>query len=133
LHIILNHKAGKVPYGQYKEHIQSNILKESNHEKNCTIFNFCSDCRSGCECCPRFRGPAGDGLFSETGLLKTWPDGGPKLAWSVKGLSQPSGYCSVRIIRRGSQRLVLTMLEKALVAIDPDTGKVLWQHEYPQR
>jgi outer membrane protein assembly factor BamB len=53
--------------------------------------------------------------------------------WQTRGLSQPSGYCSARLIRRGSQRLVLTMLEKALVAIDPDTGKVLWQHEYPQR
>jgi outer membrane protein assembly factor BamB len=227
--------------------------------------------------CPRFRGPEGDGVFSETGLLKKWPDGGPKLAWSVKelgkgfcsatvaggtvyvtgmdgenqgylfafgldgsqkwkinygpemgksgparpgtrgtatidgnriyvmssfgkivtidaakgqvlktvdllkrfgaeqakfgfaecvlvdggkiictpggpeaslaalnkstgetvwqtkGLSLPSGYCSPRLIKRGSQRLVLTMLEKALVAVDPDTSKVLWQHEYPQR
>jgi len=227
--------------------------------------------------CPRFRGPEGDGVFSETGLLKKWPDGGPKLAWSVKGLgkgfcsatvaggtvyvtgmddqnqgylyafdldgsqkwktnygpemgksgparpgtrgtatidgdrifvmssfgrivtvdaaggqvvksvdmlerfgakqatfgfaecvlvdggkiictpggpdaslaaldkstgetiwqtkdlSQPSGYCSPRLIRRGSQRFVLTMLEQSLVAVDPDTGKVLWQHEYPQR
>lgn len=35
---------------------------------------------------PRFRGPAGDGVYAETGLLKSWPAGGPKLAWSVKGL-----------------------------------------------
>jgi len=28
--------------------------------------------------CPRFRGPAGDGAFAETGLLKQWPEGGPK-------------------------------------------------------
>ncbi|NLH17826.1 MAG: PQQ-binding-like beta-propeller repeat protein [Phycisphaerae bacterium] len=38
--------------------------------------------------CPRFRGPAGDGIFPETGLLKTWPEGGPKVAWTVKGLGQ---------------------------------------------
>ncbi|UCG46558.1 MAG: PQQ-binding-like beta-propeller repeat protein [Phycisphaerales bacterium] len=37
---------------------------------------------------PRFRGPAGDGIFPETGLLKKWPEGGPKLAWSVTGLGQ---------------------------------------------
>ncbi len=43
--------------------------------------------------CPRFRGPAGDGQFSETGLLKQWPEGGPKLAWMVQGLGQ--GYSSV--------------------------------------
>ncbi len=38
--------------------------------------------------CPRFRGPAGDGQFSETGLLKQWPADGPKVAWTAKGLGQ---------------------------------------------
>jgi outer membrane protein assembly factor BamB len=42
--------------------------------------------------CSRFRGPAGDGVFPETGLLKQWPEGGPKLAWTVQGLGQ--GYSS---------------------------------------
>ena len=42
--------------------------------------------------CPRFRGPAGDGQFPEPGLLKQWPEGGPKIAWAVKGLGQ--GYSS---------------------------------------
>ncbi len=45
--------------------------------------------------CPRFRGPAGDGMFPETGLLKKWPEGGPKLAWTVKGLGQ--GYSSAAV------------------------------------
>ena len=45
--------------------------------------------------CPRFRGPAGDGIFPETGLLKQWPEGGPKLAWTVKGLGQ--GYSSATV------------------------------------
>jgi outer membrane protein assembly factor BamB len=229
------------------------------------------------EDCPRFRGPACDGMFSETGLLKKWPEGGPKLAWSVKnlgkgyssatvmdgtiyvtgmdeqkqghlfafnidgspkwktpygpemdktgpavagtrgsasisgdrifvmssfgklvifnrangqvlktidlleqsgaeqarfgfaecvlvdgkkvictpggpdaslmaidkesgdkiwqtnGLSQQSAYCSARLINRGDQRLIITLVEKGIVAVDPDTGKVLWQHEQPNR
>ena len=46
--------------------------------------------------CPRFRGPAGDGIFRETGLLKTWPEGGPKLAWSVTGLGQ--GFSSAVVV-----------------------------------
>ncbi|MBN1804120.1 MAG: PQQ-like beta-propeller repeat protein [Sedimentisphaerales bacterium] len=46
--------------------------------------------------CPRFRGPSGDGIFPETGLLKKWPDGGPKLAWSVKGLGQ--GFSSAVVV-----------------------------------
>jgi len=46
--------------------------------------------------CPRFRGPDGDGKFPETGLLKKWPDGGPKLVWSVAGLGQ--GYSSPTVV-----------------------------------
>jgi len=45
---------------------------------------------------PRFRGPAGDGKFLETGLLKEWPEGGPKLAWSVQGLGK--GFCSPTVV-----------------------------------
>jgi outer membrane protein assembly factor BamB len=46
--------------------------------------------------CPRFRGPAGDGKFDETGLLKKWPDTGPELAWSVTGLGR--GYSSATVV-----------------------------------
>lgn len=45
--------------------------------------------------CPRFRGPAGDGQFAETGLLKQWPQGGPKLAWTAQGLGK--GYSSAAV------------------------------------
>ena len=41
-------------------------------------------------CCggswPQFRGPNRDGKSAETGLLKEWPAGGPRLLWSVGGL-----------------------------------------------
>ncbi len=46
--------------------------------------------------CPRFRGPAGDGQFFETGLLKQWPQGGPKLAWTAQGLGK--GYSSAAVV-----------------------------------
>jgi outer membrane protein assembly factor BamB len=52
--------------------------------------------RSGGADCPRFRGPAGDGVFPETGLLKQWPADGPKVAWAVKGLGQ--GYSSATVV-----------------------------------
>ena len=32
---------------------------------------------------PQFRGPARDGISGETGLLRAWPDGGPKVAWTT--------------------------------------------------
>jgi outer membrane protein assembly factor BamB len=46
--------------------------------------------------CARFRGQACDGMFSEIGLLKKWPEGGPKLAWSVKNLGK--GYSSATVV-----------------------------------
>ena len=45
---------------------------------------------------PQFRGPNRDGHFAEKGLLKSWPEGGPKLAWVTKGLGK--GFSSPAII-----------------------------------
>ena len=44
---------------------------------------------------PQWRGPNRDGISTESGLLKSWPEGGPKLEWSNKGLG--SGFASVAI------------------------------------
>jgi len=30
-----------------------------------------------------WRGPARNGIFPETGLLKSWPDAGPELLWET--------------------------------------------------
>ena len=32
---------------------------------------------------PQWRGPQGDGISKETGLLKEWPGDGPPLAWTA--------------------------------------------------
>jgi len=45
---------------------------------------------------PQFRGPTRDGISSETGLLQTWPEGGPKQVWQVGGLGK--GYSSPIIV-----------------------------------
>ena len=46
---------------------------------------------------PQFRGPRRDGVSTETGLLKTWPPGGPKRLWSVSGLGR--GYSCPTIVQ----------------------------------
>ena len=33
---------------------------------------------------PQFRGPDRDSISKETGLLREWPDGGPKVLWTVE-------------------------------------------------
>ena len=44
---------------------------------------------------PQWRGPNRDGKSSETGLLKKWPEGGPKLLWSIEGLG--TGFSTVSV------------------------------------
>jgi len=39
---------------------------------------------------PQWRGSGRDGICQETGLLKTWPEGGPALVWIISGLGK--GY-----------------------------------------
>ena len=36
----------------------------------------------------RWRGPSGDGIYPETGLLKQWPTNGPEILWSYEELGQ---------------------------------------------
>lgn len=47
----------------------------------------------------QWNGPARDGIYPETGLLKQWPEGGPELKLKIegigKGLSQPVIYKEV--------------------------------------
>jgi outer membrane protein assembly factor BamB len=36
----------------------------------------------------RWRGPSGNGIYPETGLLKEWPAGGPEILWTYEELGQ---------------------------------------------
>ena len=44
---------------------------------------------------PQFRGPARDGKAPATNLLTQWPEGGPKLLWSVAGVGQGFSHAAV--------------------------------------
>ena len=45
---------------------------------------------------PQWRGPNRDGTSKETGLLKSWPKEGPKLAWTYKNAD--AGYSCPAIV-----------------------------------
>ena len=45
---------------------------------------------------PQWRGPDRNGISKETGLLKDWPEGGPRLVWKGTGLG--SGYSTVAVV-----------------------------------
>ncbi|MHC4915417.1 MAG: outer membrane protein assembly factor BamB family protein [Planctomycetota bacterium] len=44
---------------------------------------------------PEFHGPRRDNKSDETGLLKSWPEDGPRLLWTATGLGK--GYSSVSV------------------------------------
>lgn len=74
---------------------------------------------------PSWRGPKRDAISTETGLLKSWPDGGPKLDWRVEGLG--AGYSSLAI----SHGQIFTMGQadgkESLIALDLKDGKEVWK------
>lgn len=45
---------------------------------------------------PQFRGPARDGHSADTGLLKSWPAGGPKLLWTYSNAGV--GYAGPAVV-----------------------------------
>ena len=75
-----------------------------------------------------FRGSRRDGLCLEKGLLKSWPESGPKLLWKWEGLGK--GYSSVSIAA-GRLFTMGDRTEKAetaqfVLAYDLAAGKPLW-------
>ncbi len=74
---------------------------------------------------PQWRGPNRDGKSAETGLLASWPQGGPRLVWKTQGLGE--GFSGPAVVgdrlylqgQQGSQQYVM--------AFDTNTGKQLWK------
>jgi outer membrane protein assembly factor BamB len=73
---------------------------------------------------PTWRGVKRDGLSTETGLLKQWPEGGPKLLWKSKGLG--NGMASVAV--QGDRIYTMGSLgnNSTLIGLKRDDGTVLW-------
>lgn len=73
---------------------------------------------------PQWRGPGRDDLTAETGLLQSWPDGGPTLTWSFEdcgiGYSGPA-ISNDRLYILGSREG-----EELLICLDVNSGKEQW-------
>jgi outer membrane protein assembly factor BamB len=75
----------------------------------------------------QWRGPARDGKFNETGLLKEWPAEGPELLLTVEGIGK--GYSSP--IAEGRFIYTTGMIDSMDYASCIDmTGKAIWQVPY---
>ena len=74
---------------------------------------------------PQWRGPNRDGHSADTGLLKQWPEGGPKLVWKATGLG--GAYAGVSVV--GDRRFHRGEKEDSnyLIALNRADGKPLWK------
>ncbi|NBR85709.1 MAG: polyvinylalcohol dehydrogenase [Verrucomicrobia bacterium] len=73
---------------------------------------------------PQWRGPDRTDISKETGLLKSWPEGGPKLAWINKDVGL--GYSGYAIVGGKLFTMGLRGDTELLIAVDVTTGKELW-------
>ena len=88
------------------------------------LSNVCSS-----EDWPSWRGPNRDDISTETGLLKTWPEGGPVKLWTSKDAGL--GYSGVSI----ANGVLFTMgadgtaeeSSEFVVAINVESGEKIWQ------
>jgi len=79
---------------------------------------------------PQFQGPNRDGTSAETGLLHSFPGGGPKVLWSKEagtGWSGPAvaGGKAILFHRVGNEEVV--------ECVDAATGKEIWKTGYKTR
>ncbi len=78
----------------------------------------------------QWRGPHRDAVCTETGLLKTWPKGGPPLLWNARTVNGKvnvgTGMSSVAI----AAGKIFTLGDRDgkgnIICLDEATGKVLW-------
>src|SRR6266404_1618418 len=74
---------------------------------------------------PQWRGPNRDGISSETGLLTSWPTGGPRALWKTSGLGE--GYSSPAIAEGRLYTQGQHGGKQSVMAFEASTGKKLWE------
>jgi outer membrane protein assembly factor BamB len=80
---------------------------------------------------PQWRGPHRDGRSAEKNLLRTWPKGGPPLAWKAAGAG--AGYSSFAVAGGRVFTLGARGNREYVIAFDAASGKLLWDVAHGDR
>jgi outer membrane protein assembly factor BamB len=78
---------------------------------------------------PQFHGPGRDSICHERGLLSRWPESGPKLLWSIKGLGRGLASVSIaggRIFTMGDRPVEGGKEAQFVIACDLENHRQLW-------
>jgi len=73
---------------------------------------------------PQWQGPDRNGISKETGLLKEWPSGGPRVLWSISSLGEGYGSLAIK-----GDRVYVQGVERAnsvVFSLDRRGGKTVW-------
>lgn len=94
------------------------------------LFGLLIESTSAQNSWPCFRGPDRTGVSKETGLLQSWPEGGPKQVFKAEGAGR--GYASVaiasgRMFTLGDGLSTADDKDEYLTCFDVKTGKQLWK------
>ena len=73
---------------------------------------------------PQWRGAGRDGCSKETGLLQSWPTGGPPLAWTARKLGR--GYSGPAVVGGRIYILGTDGPHSMAYALDVETGRTVW-------
>lgn len=79
----------------------------------------------------QWRGPNRDGVSAEKGLLKSWPEGGPPLAWTATGAGE--GFSSMAVAQGRLFTLGARGDKEFVIAFDVASGKRLWETPHGAR
>lgn len=81
---------------------------------------------------PEWRGPSRDGRSSETNLPSSWSPKGDNLAWRIPIGSRSSPVAFGNRLYINSPVGDLANTQERLVAIDAETGKIVWERRFSQ-
>jgi outer membrane protein assembly factor BamB len=75
----------------------------------------------------KWRGPEGNGVYKDTGLLKQWPESGPEIIWSFEGLGE--GHSSPAF-SKGLIYLSGMIDGEGYIFVLNSDGKLQWKASY---
>ena len=80
---------------------------------------------------PQWRGPDRTDISTETGLLQSWPEGGPKQLWVFRNAGL--GYSGYSIVDNVLYTMGAREEQEFLIAVNATTGEELWSSPMGKR
>src|SRR4051812_43354306 len=85
---------------------------------------------AGADDWPQWRGPARNGISSESGWLSQWPPAGPRGVWSVK---VGEGYASVAVVGGRVYTSGNANNQDTVYCLNAGSGTPIWKYSYACR